>query len=573
MPSLLKRKLRVATPLLVLILLFSVVQAGAIPRDQLTKKRYNLARARNNALLFSPQLASQRKNWQQTINAFKQAYRTDPYHTLAPYSLLSMGHLNFKLYKRFSKLSDLHEALGFYDDVVSLFPQHSFADDALYKSAQIHAFELKDYKSASLVFARLLAVYPGGDMVRKAAADLRKLKKTTPKQSTQPVSPPRKKTFTAAKPIQQNNIGIGNKSQIKKIRHWATKSYTRVVIETSKPVKYSGHLLRKEGNKPRRLYVNIDNCRIPKKLQHAIPIDNGLLKQVRSAQFNTTTARVVLDTVTLSEYKIFNLEDPFRIVIDVKGKEQKTIATPTKIVNIPNAPSLAQQLGLGIKRVILDPGHGGKDPGAVGSGGLLEKDIVLKVAKKLARKLTKELGCQVILTRKRDVFLPLEERTAIANTKEGDLFISIHVNAAKSKKARGIETYYLDLAMNKADMRVAARENATSAKKISDLQNILSSLMHNSKKDESAKLASIVQKNLVKGLNSRYKDIKNHGVKKAPFIVLIGAQMPSVLAEIAFITNTTEAKRLRSDAYLESIADHLANGIAKYAMTLNMASL
>jgi N-acetylmuramoyl-L-alanine amidase len=230
-------------------------------------------------------------------------------------------------------------------------------------------------------------------------------------------------------------------------------------------------------------------------------------------------------------------------------------------------------LGLGIKRIILDPGHGGKDPGAIGIGGLREKDVVLKVAKKLARKLTKRLGCQVILTRKRDVFIPLEERTAIANTREGDLFVSIHANSAHSAKARGIEVYYLDLASNKRDMQLAASENSASAKSISDLQKILSSLMKNSKRAESVRLARIVNKNLLHDISRRYRGIRSHGVKSAPFIVLIGAQMPSILAEISFVSNPTDARRLRSDKYLDALASGLADGIVKYAMKLSMAKL
>jgi len=280
----------------------------------------------------------------------------------------------------------------------------------------------------------------------------------------------------------------------------------------------------------------------------------------------------VLDAQSISDYKIFSLNKPFRIVIDVKGGASR-VKPRGKPICVPNKPTLAQQLGLGIKRIILDPGHGGKDPGAIGIGGLREKDVVLKVAKKLARKLTKRLGCQVILTRKSDIFIPLEERTAIANTREGDLFVSIHANSAHSAKASGIEVYYLDLASNKRDMQLAASENSASAKSISDLQKILSSLMKNSKRAESVRLAKIVNKNLLHNVSRRYGGIKSHGVKSAPFIVLIGAQMPSILAEISFVSNPTDARRLRSDKYLDALASGLADGIVKYNMKLSMARL
>jgi N-acetylmuramoyl-L-alanine amidase len=240
--------------------------------------------------------------------------------------------------------------------------------------------------------------------------------------------------------------------------------------------------------------------------------------------------------------------------------------------SVSGSPSLAQQLGLGIKRIVLDPGHGGKDSGACGINGLMEKDIVLKVARQISRKLKDTLGCEVIMTRNSDVFIPLEERTAIANSKEGDLFISIHVNAAPTNKARGVETYILDLARSKNAMELAARENSSSSSQISNLQTILLDLMQNSKKSESIKLAGYVQDNMVNGLRPKYQ-VKNLGVKQAPFIVLIGAQMPAILTEIAFISNPTEFMWLQSDDYINRVSTQLVAGISNYVNELNLAYL
>ena len=554
-------------------------EASALKKGKIVEKQYNLAKARYNSLIYSPKRAADRKNWLITAKAFNQAYKSDPYHSLAPKSLLTLGRLYFRMFKLFAKEEDLNEALAYYDDIVTLFPKHSFADDALYKTAKIYAVELQDFRNASLVFAKLVAIYPKGDMISQAANDLKALKNGSLSENNQPSNKSALSTaIKKALPKKLTPIEGKNKkapsAEVVKLRHWSTESYTRVVIETTAPVDYAGHLLKQEGDKPRRLYVNLSESQISKKLQKAIPVSDGLLQRIRSAQFKPGIVRIVLDTHSIADYKIFNLANPYRIVIDVKGVEKALQAPPTQLVNIPTtAPSLAQQLGLGIKRVVLDPGHGGKDPGAVGIGGLLEKDIVLKVAKKVARKITKELGIEVTLTRKRDVFLRLEERTAIANTKQGDLFISIHANSAESSKARGIETYYLDLATTQDEMKIAAKENASATKKFSDLQKILSSLMKNSKKNESAQLASLVQTNLFNGLSKKFKDVRNHGVKKAPFIVLIGAQMPSILTEIAFISNPTEAKRVLSDRYLEAIADNITSGVVDYAVTLKVAGL
>jgi len=234
--------------------------------------------------------------------------------------------------------------------------------------------------------------------------------------------------------------------------------------------------------------------------------------------------------------------------------------------------SLALQLGLGVHRIVIDPGHGGKDPGAMAFG-LKEKNIVLKVARETAARLRKKYHYEVILTRDRDVFLPLEERIAIANTKKADLFVSIHVNAHPSPAVRGIETFYLNLATNTEAMRVAARENATSTHNISDLQDILSDLMQNSKIEESSRLAEYVQNSLVSGLDEDQYKVKNLGVKQAPFYVLIGAEMPAVLTEISFISNPENAAHLRQGKYLRDIADQIADGVAGYVEYQTTAAL
>ncbi len=226
--------------------------------------------------------------------------------------------------------------------------------------------------------------------------------------------------------------------------------------------------------------------------------------------------------------------------------------------------SLAQQLGLGVKKIIIDPGHGGKDPGAMAFG-MKEKDIVLDIAKKLAPILEKELHCQVVLTRDQDIFIPLEERTAIANTQNADLFVSLHINAHPSGKIRGLETYYLNLTSNAEAMRVAARENATSTHQMSDLQGILSDIMKNSKISESSRLAQQVHNSIVtKANNKAYANIKNLGVKQAPFYVLIGAEMPAILIEIAFISNKQDAENLKNPRFVAMLTQEIAYGIRAY---------
>ena len=310
------------------------------------------------------------------------------------------------------------------------------------------------------------------------------------------------------------------------------------------------------------------------------------MRQVRNAQFDPKTVRIVLDTQSnISDYKVFTLADPFRVVIDVmstangdkagKPDSKGKIAgkgTENTAPRVESPTAVAKQTGLGIKKIVIDPGHGGKDPGTCSPSGLKEKDIVLDVALRVAKALRENPGYEVILTRDRDVFIPLEERTAIANAKEADLFLSIHVNAAPNHEARGIETYVLDLTNNKDAMRLAAMENATSAKQTSDLQSILLDLMQNSKINESLKLAGLVQEKMVSGLNQKFSAVTNLGVKKAPFVVLIGAQMPAILTEIAFLSNPEEEKRLKNEAYLADVASHISAGVTQYVENMHLAS-
>jgi N-acetylmuramoyl-L-alanine amidase len=225
----------------------------------------------------------------------------------------------------------------------------------------------------------------------------------------------------------------------------------------------------------------------------------------------------------------------------------------------------------GLRKIVLDPGHGGKDPGAIGVGGIAEKDVVLSVAKKLAGKLRNEMGVQVVLTRNDDRFVALEDRTATANAEDADLFISLHMNASPNSDARGIETYYLDNTTDEAAIRLAARENSTSRRNISDLQFILSDMTQNMKLEDSITLAHRLQGALVDGMAKPMGDVKDLGVKKALFYVLVGARMPSVLVEMFFITNRKEGRAVGRESYQDALVESLYSGIQKFGESNMMA--
>lgn len=363
---------------------------------------------------------------------------------------------------------------------------------------------------------------------------------------------------------------------VKEVRHWSSSNYTRVVINVDRPSKFTHRLLQKDPSikvESRRLYVDIEDATLDKNINRQIPINDGLLKTARAGQFNAATVRVVLDIESIEDFKIFPLTEPYRIVIDVTGtkpvqaKEPSQPKAPQEIKDARPADKAAASAGAirsFVKTIVLDPGHGGKDPGAVGRNGLMEKDVTLRISKRLREKLASRLDSKILMTRETDVFIPLEERTAIANSRDADLFVSIHINASPRRAATGIETYILNVSADAASRRLAARENATSAKSVSDLEFILSDLIRTAKTNDSGMLAAAVQERLVSGLKARYSDIRGNGVKGAPFYVLVGTKMPSILVEVSFISNPMEEERLQDERYIEEVVDGITAGLIQY---------
>lgn len=459
---------------------------------------------------------------------------------------------------------------------------------ALYITGEIYqklyrlSFKTSDKKEAISIFERLIKHFPRSEYRRKAEESLKTLSGGESRIAAEKEKIPEKqksikKAFReSAKPVQPSGKG---KVAVNGLRIWSNPSYTRIVIDADNETSYRHKLIGDEaaGDKPLQLCIDFDNSRLGDNLNKGIiPINDDLLTDARPSQQTPDSVRVVIDIKSFKTYKIFSLKNPFKTIIDVWGKEAKTV-TSSAPASEPDPPSpipakkgtmvhdLAKQLALGVRRIVIDAGHGGKDVGAVGYyGSVYEKHVTLDIAKKLAQKIRQRLGCEVFLTRTADKALSLEERTAIANTKNADLFISIHTNASKSRDAHGIETYFLNLATDDNAILVAARENATSRKNISDLQTILHDLMKNSKINESSKLAAYVQNAMYRGLRGRYSLIRNKGVKQAPFYVLMGAQMPSILIETSFISNKRECERLNNPAYQDALCESIINGISRY---------
>jgi N-acetylmuramoyl-L-alanine amidase len=511
------------------------------------------------------------QNWQTLADRFARIYTTDPQGPFAAGSLYWMGRIHAGAWDQFKREREFNEAVDVYRRLIKHFPKSNLADDAQYLIAELHR-ERELLKQAYLEYLRVTVNHPQGDMVPKAKKRLDQLEKVLAHQTPEePEAEPDTPAEDAAL------------SAVNDLRHWSTPTYTRVVLSLERPVPYTTNLLKKDTShhKPRRLYLDFKGARLTGSVKDMVPIGDGLLKRARAGQFTKDTVRLVLDIKKLASYKVFTLDNPFRVVVDCFGPTKKAEAHAAqekkkrrvnrgKAREEPPEVGLAAALGLTVRRIVLDPGHGGKDPGAVWKG-VHEKDLVLDIAKKAAPVLRKMLGCEVLLTRDRDVFLPLEDRTAFANTHDADLFVSLHINAAPSHRLNGLETYFLNLASDEESMRVAARENATTKRSISDLQVILNDLMLNSKINESNRLARALHKGMVGTLRKHYK-VRDLKVKQAPFYVLIGARMPAVLCELGFITNPTEHQRLAKGRYRARLAEALAAGVASYVRQLKMAA-
>ncbi len=378
---------------------------------------------------------------------------------------------------------------------------------------------------------------------------------------------------------------------------------------------------------PSRVFIDFDNTRPVEAIKDAtIPFADDVVRQVRIGRQTESRTRVVMDLTGAGRHSIYTLYNPYRVVIDfARGPVApstlvaKAATAPTATVtrpppanesaapvaaagpsakpaeppppaastdlseapivetelSVPEAPtvnrsggfSLSRQLGLRVSRVVIDPGHGGHDPGAK-TKGLTEADLVLDVALRLEKLLSKKDGFEVVLTRRVDTFVPLEERTAIANREGADLFLSIHANASTNTSARGVETYFLNLTANPEAERVAARENAASSRSMSQLPDIVKAIALNNKIEESRDFASMIQTSLASQLQKTDSKVRNLGVKQAPFMVLLGATMPSVLAEISFITNRQEAAMLKTDKHRQRIAEALYGGVLRYQQSL-----
>ena len=358
--------------------------------------------------------------------------------------------------------------------------------------------------------------------------------------------------------------GLGD---VREVRTWSYPGYTRVVVELSRAVDLPPDgLVRLAANRsagrPDRLYLDVPGIWVGRRYAAGVEVGDGLLEAVRLGQNTLDRTRLVIDLARYERHRLFTLPSPARIVVDVYGDRDPEARGGDAGGRLP--AELRR-----VHTIVVDAGHGGRDPGALGVGGLKEKDVNLGVARQLAPKL-EERGFEVVLTRNDDRALSLEERTAIAESAGGDVFISIHANASRRSRARGIELYTLDANHERHSLDVASRENGVPAARLDALQRALAELRANELASHSERLESLVHDNLMRGVRRRDRSLPDLGLKKGPFYVLFMSSMSSVLVETGFVTNRDDAKLLRNPKYQGLLAEQIAQGVERYRQQMEL---
>lgn len=675
-----------------------------------------------------------RRDYERVIRAYRRVYMGAPSSNKADPSVVASAQMMEEMGRRFRDPEVMRSAIQQYEFLRREYPTSKFRFDALFRIGEIYKDDLHDKASADATFEEFLRRYPRNQFAQAArsalaepvqaqaavrskdvavasrgtaartadqndnsSSDNSDADDTTAEMHTNAASDGAAENAgqdSANDPATASGTEIGKLSRVLGIRHWSTPEYTRVAIDLEHSVKFESQRI----DNPDRVFFDLLNTKLDRKLAgKSFEVEDGLLKDVRIAQYKAGQSRIVLDLDGNSGFSASLMSNPPRLIIDIRNNDnhnnnlhsgdnayQHSIKTPLptdvasttddtekkstsntasssiadaedpptpaspdtetparritvvdrngikktivdvddsdataknsvamldppeikplgKVAGTPEPPihatstrgknkrktpaadldvreaqptasgdrSLIRALGLKIGKIVIDPGHGGHDTGTIGPNGLEEKDLVLDVSRRLGKLLQTRLGAEVIYTRKDDTFIPLETRTAIANQESADLFVSVHANSSHDPDARGVETYYLNFTSSPEALEVAARENAVSEKSIHELQDLVKKIALREKIEESHEFASDVQGSLHSGLAAKNPGLRDRGVKKAPFIVLIGANMPSILAEISFVSNPGDEHRLETAAYRQRIAESLYRGIAKYVSGLS----
>jgi N-acetylmuramoyl-L-alanine amidase len=575
-----------------LVLLIAGCLAGS-PVEALAqsaKTLYTRALDRERTLRDSPARPTL-KQLRAAVEAYEGLVRRHPSSGYSDNALWQAANLAFLAYDEFAQPSDRTTGLRLLAQLRKEYPSSSLV---------VRAAEIGREREAAAAAVPAAAERPSAPA------------RETASPSPEPEKPAADRSMAKETPAHQPVL-------IRAVKKTDLPDGVRLTIEMDRETSYHAERL----DNPRRVFFDLRGARpTPDLLDASLKFDDQLVREVRLGRHPGAT-RVVMDMDGAESYSVFTLYEPFRLVVDFKraaagaptplppparpappvpetvgAAPPPAVATPPKpspaqaadspaardanptptgttaapspappSANADGKFSLARQLGLGVSRIVIDAGHGGHDPGAQGNG-IREAELTLDVALRLQKLLATQPGVEVVMTRDTNVFIPLEERTNIANRESADLFLSIHANASRNSKARGVETYFLNFASNPDAEAVAARENAGSGQSMRKLPDIVRAIALNNKIDESRDFADMVQHAMVRKLSSRNSGLRNIGVKQAPFVVLIGASMPSVLAEISFVTNRQDAALLKTGSYRQQIAEALLDAVLRYQQSL-----
>lgn len=561
-----------------IILLISIgCNAWATPASD----AYRKAQTCYEELKKNEKLSLDSKNWVHCISDFKKVAESYPNDPKAPEALYSAARLSRELYKQSGSAGYIEESIHLYNTVVKDYPDHALADDALYQIGMLRHDPMKEDDKAKRAWNALLSRYPNGDMAPKAKEALESLgtgsaitesavaekdakKQPVPAEAKEKAPPPAEAKEKA--PAAEESGDRFRISKLKRMSITPGQAQTLVTIELDRLTPFTLKFIEygARTKTPARLTLQFPRT----KLDETVPKEESVSSphvtaiKIKEGVFTGEVA-IRFDLRANTTYEVSQKNERTIIRFFIQGSKPQPVPKEEKpLKKGPLSGTASNSL-----RIVIDPGHGGKDTGAIGPNGVEEKTVTLAIAKKLARTLEKEQGAIVYLTRSRDVDLPLEKRNEFANAKKADLFISIHANANKNKSVSGVETYYLNNASDEAAKRLAQRENRSAAKPQSQVDKILLTLSQNYTTEESRVFAGDVHKTVIEDLSGRYKGLKDHKVRSALFYVLVGAKCPGILVETSFISNPTEEKRLTNPAYQSAIADAIASGIEQYVRT------
>jgi len=565
-------------------------------------------------------------DYKRVVSAYRRVSLTTPKAPEVPEAFFAIGELSTEMGDRFGR-PYYQAAVDAYQFLVREYPGNPHRQEVFLRMGQLQKDRLGDPALAAKTFEQYLKLFPRSPHKREVQAALAELALLqsgddggAAEDAKAAVAARRPDPPAATEPT-------GALPHLKRVSAAAGADSTRVILELDRKTTYVSARIQN----PERIYFDFQAARLSAQVaRRRIPATGELLKSVRVGQNEAGTVRLVLEIAGVADYSAALVDNPPRLVVDLfpaklaqRAPKQPERDAGTAVASAATQPAtnsaakpgskpfvgplppdpprvnntsltrtasgaprsnpgslpsptrdgqstLTRTLGLKIGRIVIDPGHGGHDTGTIGPTGLAEKDLCLDVAIRLGKILEERLpGAEIVYTRTEDTFVPLERRTEIANETKADLFISIHANSSPSQDARGIETYYLNLKGTPEAMDVAARENATANVGVHDLEDLVKKIARTEKIDESREFARDIQESLSKRIQKSSRSVKNRGVRKAPFVVLIGADMPSILTEISFLSNPADEQLLKKPEYRQRVAEGLYQGVASYLQSLN----